>query len=376
VVVATVISHTLTKYGDKLLALFREIKCMTFRNTASLFFIFLSLLSCKGVQYYQSGTNPAGISVVLQGPDHFYTNTESEDKIVVGVVNHNSQPIQVPTWWIDFTMIGQSRFYKKELTMKYPVPEGLKGPLSIAPGDTLLLFSVPVQDFLNPNKGWLNKGKASYAPHMISAKQYYPYVNLTAEFLQKIPSQNEGIRVRSNTLRINIIKYNEPKLVGKKTELSLTSDVQLYSTTTQNGNLVCKITNTGEYPIPLFNDPGSVRFRVFAYNPNRTSIMYTQYILNNGQLPVQPVSIASKSTYTITIPLKQLLFSQRPVDAQLFWTWNKKDPPVSPLIYGKSDMAMSTELWFGVVVDGQEFLSNTVSLNIDSPNKKSPKKSQ
>src|SRR5687768_17564677 len=130
---------------------------MTFRKTASLFFIFLVLLGCKGVQYYQSGTNPAGVSVILKGPDQFYTNTETIDKIVVGVVNHNSQAISLPAWWNDFTMIGQSRFYQKELTMKYNIPENLKAPLKIEAGDTLLLFSVPVQDFLNDQKGWLNK---------------------------------------------------------------------------------------------------------------------------------------------------------------------------------------------------------------------------
>lgn len=345
---------------------------MTFRNIASLFFIFFVLLGCKGVQYYQSGMNPAGVSVVLKGPDQFYTNTETMDKIVVGVVNHNSQSISLPAWWNDFTMIGQSRFYTKELTMKYNIPEGLKSPLKIEPGDTLLLFSVPIQDFLNDQKGWLNKTKPSLGPHLITAKKTYPYIYLTAELKTNVVNQNP-IKIRSNTLKINIGKWIEPGLIGKKTELSLTSDIQTYHTKEKTGKLICKITNIGDYPIPLFNDPGSVRFRIFAYNPNRTSIMYTQYILDNGKLPVDPVSIASKSSYTITVPIQQLLFTERPEGAKIYWTWNKKDPPVSPLVYGKKDLAMSTEFWFGVVVDGQEFLSNTINLNIDSPNKK-PKK--
>jgi hypothetical protein len=368
----TLISHTLTKYGDKLLALFREIKCMTFRNIASIFFIFLFLLGCKGVQYYQSGTNPAGVSVILTGPNQFYTNTETSDQVMVAVVNHNSQTIVLPAWWNDFTMIGQSRFYQQELTMKYSIPEGLKSQLKVEPGDTLLLFSVPIQDFLNQQKNWNNKTKSSLGPHLINIEKTYPYIFLTAELKTNVANQG-AILVRSNSIKINIGKWEEPKLVNKKTELSITSDVKTFNTREKKGNIVCKITNTGEYPIGLFTDAGAVRFRIFGYNPNRTAIMYTQYILDNGKLPVSPVSIAAKSSYTITIPLQQLLFIQPPEGAKLFWTWNKKVPPVSPLVYGKKDVAMSTEFWFGVVVDGQEYLSNTVQLNIEDPGKKTKK---
>jgi hypothetical protein len=345
---------------------------MSFRNPASLFFIFFSLLSCKGVQYYQSGTNPAGVSIILKGPDQFYTNTETMDQVIVGVVNHNSQSITLPAWWTDFTMIGQSRFYQKELTMKYNVPENLKSPLKIEPGDTLLIFSVPVQDFLNDQKSWFNKEKSSLGPHLINPKKTFPYIYLTAELKTNVVNQ-DAIKIRSNTLKINVGKWTEPKLVNKKTELSITSDVASFSTRDKTGNVICKITNTSNYPIPLFNDPGAVRFRIFAYNSNRTSIMYTQYILDNGKLPVDPVSIASKSSYTITVPIQQLLFTERPEGARLFWTWNKKHPPISPLVYGKKDIAMATEFWFGIVVDGQEFLSNTLNLTIDSPNKKTKK---
>lgn len=346
---------------------------MTFRNTCLIIFSFLLLSGCKGVQYYRSGTNPAGISILLQGPSIYYYDEFSGDIINIAIVNHNSEPITIVNWWKDLTIIGQSRFYKKELITKFPQNDPTVDEITIDPNDTLDITFLPTNFLLANKDAWSYKGKPCKSPHLVTSKKTHPYIYLSVEMWAKVVNQ-ENIKVRSNSLKINIQKKNTTKITNKKSELSLTCDTKVYNTETKNGNLFCKVTNLSQYPIPLLSDPGSVRFAVYAYNPNRTSVMHTEYILDNGKLPVNPITIPVNSNHTITIPLHQLLFNERPADATLFWTWNKKQPPISPLVYGKTDMAMNTEFWFGIVIDGQEFLSNTIMVNIDSPSKKSIKK--
>lgn len=347
---------------------------MTFRNTALLFIIFLLLNSCKGLQYYKSGTNPAGVSVILQSPSTYYPNSSEKDSISFYLVNHNSQEIIIPHWWSDLHLIGQPRFYQKELSIR-PQPLDLKMKATlIAAGDTVLLIKIASQTILGMEKNWLYKTKATLGPHLLSLKKYQPYIYLTAEFNTKIPNQADIIKIRSERIKVNIAQFKEENLKSKKTELGLSSDVSTYDVQNKKGNLFCKIINIGEYPIPLFNDPGSVRFKLYAYNPNRTAIMFTQYVLDNGKLPINPINIGIKENHTITIPLEQVLYSEAPLHAIYYWTWNKKSPPISPLVYGKKDLAMEVEFWFGVVVDGKEFLSNTITLSIVGSNKLSNKK--
>ncbi len=348
---------------------------MTFRNKALLFFSFLLLAGCKGVKYYQSGTNPAGISVIIQSPTTYFTDTANEGNVKLYIINHNSKEVQLANWWQNIQLIGTSRFNNKELTTLIPTANQRLETITLVPNDTILVYSFPLSYILDNGVLWnyYNTTKTVPPPHKISKKKFQPYFYLSFEANVPVINQN-NIKVRSNKVKINVKKFSEPKLTNKKTELSLTSDTKNYNTETKSGNLVCKITNLTQYPIPLFNDPGAVRFKVYAYNPNRTSVMHTEYILDNGQLPVAPVSITSKQQHIISIPLQQLLFNDRPEKATIFWTWNKKNPPISPLIYGKKDMAISVEFWFGVVVDGQEFLSNTMTINIDTPAKKTIKK--
>ena len=351
-----------------------EIECMTFRKAVFLFFIFVVLLSCKGLRYYKSGTNPAGVSVILQSPSYYYTNIHQPDSVGFFLVNHNSQAWTVPHWWSDLVLVGQSRFYNRELLIR-PQPNDLKEqPTTIQPGDTVLLIKLPIYALLGSEKSWTYKGKNIWPPHLINAKKFYPYIYFTAEFTTQVPNQADIIKVRSEKIKVTINEFKEPVQKSKKADLSLTSDVRMYNADDKTGHLVCKINNVGDYPIQLFCDPGSVRFKLYAYNPNRTSTMFTQFVLDNGKLPISPVTINGKTSHSIIIPLEQVLFDNPPSHALYYWSWNKKNPPISPLVYGKKDMAMSVEFWFSVVVDGQEIFSNTVQLPILSSNKKTAKK--
>jgi len=107
---------------------------------------------------------------------------------------------------------------------------------------------------------------------------------------------------------------------------------------------------------------------------NRTTTMFTQMVLDNGKLKIAPIIIQPKGSQKITIPLQKLLFLNPPDNPDYFWVWNKKNPPVSPMIYGKDEVGVEVEFWFGVVVDGQEFLSNTVKISIQHDTKKTKKK--
>lgn len=343
---------------------------MTFRNTTLLFFIFLLLISCKGLQYYKSATNPAGISIILTSPVIFYTNIEQQDSVGFYLINHNSEAIIISHWWTDLFLIGQSRFYEKEISIR-PQPMDLRiKALSIEPGNTALLIKVPIKNLLGSEKSWLYKTKNILGPHLISIKKYYPYIYFTAEFTAKIPNQEAIIKIRSEKIKIIIAEYKEQNIKNKKTELGISSDVKSFDIETKNGNLFCKINNLSDNPIQLLTDPGSIQFKLYGYGPNRTSVMFTQYVLDNGKLPVNPITINSKLNTTITIPLEQVLFVTSPEKPIYYWTWKNKNPPVSPLVYAKKDIAIEVEFWFGIVVDGQEFLSNTIKLSIDNLVKK------
>lgn len=346
---------------------------MTFRNIVLLFFVFLVISGCKGLQYYKSGTNPAGLSVVFNSPSQFYTNIQVQDSLKFYLVNHNSAEVIIPHWWTDLYLVGQSRFYKKESWIR-PQPTDLASPpLVIQPGDTVHLITVALTTLLKNEKNWLYNNQPIWAPHMLGPKKYHPYVYLTAALKTQVPNQADIIQIRSNPRKINISSFKETRAENKKNILALSSDTKTYSPEQETGNLFCKITNTSEYPLPLFNDPGSVRFKLYAYNPNRTATLFTQYVLDNGKLPIAPVAIQPQQNFTITIPLNQVLFITSPVKPMYYWAWNKKTPPVSPLVYGKKDLVPEVEFWFGVVVDGKEYLSNTLHLNIQYPDKKNKK---
>lgn len=350
---------------------------MTFRNTALFFFTILLLSSCKGLQYYKSGTNPAGISVILTCPETYYTNINQQDSVGFYLVNHNSETLIIPNWNAGLFLIGQSRFYEKEIFRLLKPNDQYILTSIIPPSDTTLLLKVAIKDLLSSEKNWLyltpggqSKTKNVWGPHLITGKNYNPYIYFTTEFTTKIPNQETVIKIRSEKIKIKIATYKEQNLKDKKTELGLSSDVKSFDTKTKKGNLFCKINNLTDTPIQLLSDPGAIRFKLYGYSPNRTAIMFTQYVLDNGKLPVNPLTINGRLNSTITIPLEQVLFVSAPEKPIYYWSWNKKSPPVSPLLYGKKDIAVEVEFWFGIMVDGQEFLSNTIKLSIDNQVKK------
>ncbi len=347
---------------------------MTFRNIVLLFLTFLFLTGCKGLSYYNNATNPARLSVIFKSPTHFYTNINQQDSLAFYLVNHNSQTYIAPHWWTDLWLIGQSRFYPKEILIR-PQPNDLRmKALIIEPNDTVLLIKIPVSQVLGKEKNWLYKSKNVYPPHLITSKKFYSYIYFTAEYTTKIPNQEEVIKIRSGKQKLTINQFKEAELKSKKTILGLSADISSYSLKEKKGTLICSIENISEYPIQLFNDPGSVRFKLYAYNPNRTTMMFTQMVLDNGKLPINPMVINSKATSTLTIPLEQVLFQTAPENPIYYWSWNKKAPPVSPLVYGKKDLAVEVEFWFGIVVDGKEYFSNIIKLPIMPTKKNSSKK--
>jgi hypothetical protein len=346
---------------------------MTFRNTALIIFIFLLLNSCKGLQYYKSGTNPAGISVLMESPSAFFTNEDSKDSIKLYLVNGNSNDITISNWINDIQLIGRSRFYTKEITLPVAAYIDARIVSNFKSGDTVFLGGISIKKIMGQEKNWTFKTEKVLGPHLVTLKKFYPYMYIMTELNIKVPNQAEIIKIRSEDKKIIITKSYTPSLQNKKTILSLTSDKKQFDLQKKEGNLVINITNTGTYPIPLFNDPGSVRFKIYAYNANRTAIMFTQFVLDNGKLPVSPVNIEVNGNYHLTIPLEQLLFSETPSKPVYYWSWNKKSPPVSPLVYGKKDLAMNVEFWFGVVVDGKEYLSNTLTMDIGAAPKKTSK---
>lgn len=338
-------------------------------KSSPILLVFLLLTSCKSLRYYNSATNPAGISVIMKSPNTFYTNVEAQDSLSFYLVNNNSEMVIISHWWSDLFLIGQSRFYTKEITI-CPQPLDLRiKAVSLEPNDTVLLIKVPMKIFLGSDKNWIYKTKNVLGPHLVNQKKFYPYIYYTAELSTKLTNQDEVIKIRSEKIKINIVQFKESTLKIKNIELGISTDVKFFDTDEKKGNLLCKINNLSDYPIPLFIDAGSVKFKLYGYSPNRTAIMFTEFVLDNGKLPVAPVTINSKLSNTFIIPLEQVLFVAPPKSPMYYWSWNKKNPPVSPLVYGKNEVGTEVEFWFGIVVEGKEYFSNTIRLSIQNKKK-------
>lgn len=332
------------------------------KRTSYIFALILLLNACKGIQYYNNKVNPAGLSIILKSPDVFYYNQPATDSIEFLIVNHNTSAVVLPHWWTDLWVVGNSRFYNKEILIR-PQPLDLRmQATTVEPGDTMSLIKIPMNQLLSNENTWLFNNKPHQAPHKISKNSFYPYIRLAAEYRTTIPNQTTNIKIRSSQQKISITKFTEAIAKSKVVNLTLTSDQNSFNVNQPAGNLICKIENTGTNPIQLFNDAGSVRFKIYAYNPNRTSIMTTEMVLDNGKLPLSPVTISQGNKQQFSIPMDQLFFKNPPQKPIFYWTWKKKSPPISPLIYGKSDLATETECWFGIVIDGIEYLSNTIRI--------------
>lgn len=317
-------------------------------------------MSCKGVRYYSNKVNPVGLSIILQSPSVYYYNIDNPDSIEILLINHNSSSVILPHWWSDVWIAGKSRFYGREIfTRPQPIDLRIKAT-TVESGDTVSLIKIPLKQLLGTEKTWIYKNKPHYAPHLITQKSYFPYIQLAAEYRTTIPDQTTSVTIRSAEKKIVITTYNEPVAKSKTVHLSCLVDQSVYNIQQPSGSLTCKINNIGSSSIQLFNDAGSVRFKIYAYNPNRTAIMWTEMVLDNGKLPVTPLVIQSGKQNQISVPMEQLFYINPPDKPIFYWTWKRKRPPVSPLIYGKSDLASETECWFGIVVDGKEYLSNTV----------------
>lgn len=350
---------------------------MTFRGKALIFFIFLLSVGCKSMSYYPTRNNPANVGLIMECPDfYYYNNPSANDSLKFYLINYNSEEIVVPHWFKDMVMVGQPRFYTKEYSTRVE-PFDLRMPaMVIQPGDTNLICTKSINKLLDRSETkqdaemWKSNGKVTSPPHKLGKKKYQPYVYLASEFQIKVPNQQDQIKIRTSKQKVVIKKYEEPFLKHKKCKLTLLSSDTYFDPKKPDDYLTCKVENLGEYPINLFKDPGQVRFKLYAYNPNRTSVMHTEFILDNGKLPLQPVTVNKEQARVIrTIPLDQILFKTAPEQTIYYWVWNKKKPPISPLILGKKSLVPEVEFWFSITIDGKEYLSNTVKLKVIKPKK-------
>lgn len=327
------------------------------------------MFSCKGLQYYENKTNPSGLSILFKSPPIYYYNINANDSLEFFIVNHNSAEVILPHWWSDLWLVGKSRFYNTEFFIR-PQPMDLRiQATTVQPNDTVSLIKIPLLQILTMEKNWICHNKPHSGPHYINKKTFQPYIKLMAEYRTMVPNQQEVIKIRSGENTLKISSFSEEMATSKLIGLGLSADYLKYDVNNPTGNLICKINNGGTSNILLFNDAGSVRFKFYAYNPNRTSIMSTEMVLDNGKLPISQLTIQPGQNQQFSIPMEQLFFMVPPAKPIFYWTWKHKKPPISPMIYNKRDLALETECWFGIVSEGKEYLSNTIKIEFTNPKK-------
>jgi|GEM_PF-3667072 len=335
------------------------------KRAAGFLICLLLLASCRERRYYASVSNPYSLGLKISAERHeFYNNIKNEGTVAFYLVNYSGEAFNVPK---DpgqaFRIAGYPRFSNTARYYRAGNPDWKSAGTSIPPGDSVLILVVTAGKLLGAGSAWFREPgfkKPALSPLYSSAKQNFPYGRIQLQM-------KAGERwIISPEVKIVTGKYVENTAVSRKAELtiSVSGQEKYHADGQNNGMLECKVKNTGEYNIELFSNPGSTRFNLYGYSPNRTSVMKLEFRLSGSRLPFPPKTIKpGESVSVFQAALDDLLYIAT-TDQPWYWTWNKKFPPVSPLVYKNGKPSSEVEFWFGIIVDGKEILSNPVMLPV------------
>lgn len=327
------------------------------------------LASCSSRKYFSSVSNPysIGVSILVKNPA-YYLNLKQEDNFAeVYISNHSKTELKIPGNFSQvlritaFSRFSHHQHYANPDISYYPE----NNKKTLLPGDSVVALRIPLDLLMQePNGiGWYKDEvftKKAISPAFATYKKNQPYCRLRAEF-------KAGDRwIISKELRINVGHFSYPEKKYKNLTLRIFLHEENFPErlTTHTGILECQVENHTGNNIPLFNDPGSVRFMLYGYSENRTSVMQLSFKVNGNELIQKPLTVHDGSTVTVfSAPVKQILYNN-PDGLDWFWSWNKKNPPVSPAVYNNGKWVNEVELWFGIIANGKEYQSNSLTIPI------------
>lgn len=336
----------------------------------------LLLFSChSGKRIYQSTSNPYGIGFRLEAESHaFYTNRpQTENTFRLYLVNRSGNEYTIPANLGEKLQFnGYRRFYQRpyySATDPFMLP-GTAGT-KVADGDSVLVLSGDLHALLSRQDAWYRDpvhSRNSLSPVYINRKKTDDYARIRVAW-----TAEEDLTILSNTLRIQAGPFTENIRTTSTAALIFTLIDQppvFYTDSINPGILDCTVENKSKDDIQLFMDAGAVRFAIYAYSGNRTSVMKLAFKISGQHIVMNKVVIHPGERKSIfQAQLRDILYTDGS-GYPWYWTWNKKKQPTSPLKFDNGLWVNDVELWFGIVAEGREILSDPIRLEVKHPMRK------
>lgn len=305
--------------------------------------------------------NPWGLEVMIYAADGTIRPDTPTDTLWVLVRNHYNQSVTLqPIGNEVFQLKSYPRFYKNKVYLLQAHALHTT-PFILQQGDVKALGWITEQELMQAAPWKNSKGNSpARSPMMATAKQFQPYIRVMAE----VKVQDRLIRSSEKFFSIDQKKPAAEEY--KKVVLSISADENVIQIEKKNKEnmLRCRIKNTSNYDQHFFENAGSVRFNLYGYSKNRTAVMVLrfkeEYFLRNRKITLKPgeeKEVFAENLYT-------LFYKEASANIPYYWEWNKKKEPVSPLYFSNGKPAYETEVWFGAVVDGKEYLSPSFTLRV------------
>jgi hypothetical protein len=321
--------------------------------------IFSGCSSGKKILY--SNKNPWGLEVWLQAPNYSIDPDKATDTLWILVRNHYTQPITFQS--IEgqlFQLRAYPRFYKNK-SYVIQAHANQTTPFTLQSGDIIALGWITEQELLIASNWKNNKGVSpSLSPLLANTKQFQPYFYMMVE----VKVQDKFIRSKENHFSIH--QTTIPTETYPKAILSISADEpEIQPGKTKKENILrCRVKNTGNYDQSYFENTGSVRFNLYGYSKNRTAVMVLRFKEEYFQRDRKIILKPGEEKEIFAENLYSLFYKEASPTLPYYWEWNKKKEPLSPLYFSNGKPAYETEVWFGVVIDGREYLSPSYTIQV------------
>lgn len=305
--------------------------------------------------------NPWGLEVWVHAPNYSIDPNKSTDTLWILARNHYTQPITLQS--IDgklFQFYAYPRFYKN-VSYTIHAHSLISPPFTLPPGDIKALGWITVQELLITSN-WKNKKgySPSRTPLLANAKQFQPYLQMMVD----VKIQDKFIR--SKETQFSIHQNTIPTTTYQKAILSISADEPqiLIGKKNKENILRCRVKNIGNYDQYYFENGGSVRFNLYGYSKNRTAVMVLRFKEDFFQRDRKIILKPGEEKEIFAENLYTLFYNEANPSLPYYWDWNKKKEPLSPLYFNNGKPAYETEVWFGVVIDGREYLSPSFTIRV------------
>ncbi len=305
--------------------------------------------------------NPWGLEVWVHAPNYSINPDKATDTLWVMARNHYTQPITLQSMdGMLFQFHAHPRFYKNNSYVIH-THANQSAPFTLQPGDIKALGWITEQELLIASN-WKNKKNLSpsITPLLSNTKQYQPYIKIMVE----VKVQDKFIYSKENIFSIH--QTIIPKETYPKAILSISTDETEIQPGKKNKEniLHCRVKNTGNYDQYYFENSGSVRFNLYGYSKNRTAVMVLRFKEEYFQKDRKIILKPGEEKEIFAENLYSLFYKETSPELPYYWEWNKKKEPLSPLYFSNGKLAYETEVWFGVVIDGREYLSPSYTIGV------------